>query len=249
MMSFVLAAGLLAGCTYSFGPPGQPPSRPGETGPAETPSGSVTSFPYYDGYVREHLHEKTDYTITYRMLYFEGIADPKATHTHTATYTHTLDGGYYFYTLFDDPNSRASGERLFTLSAGTDKYDTYKGTAATGFKRATTATATQAEVDEAAADVGGQMTSYLKHTSPMEVPVELMGTEELLGRQCDKYVRAWSGKETRTYDTWWIEPDTGVVLKYEMVGEYSNTGERYMHTVITATEFKTGGDVKLPEHD
>jgi len=232
MVSFVLVAGLLAGCTAS-----------------ESPGVSAAPFPYGEGYVREYLFEKTDFTITYRMLFFEGLADPKDTSSHTATYTHTLDGGYYFYTLFDRPTLGGSGEYLFTLGAGTDEYDTYEGTAASGFKKVPGVTVPQSVVDQAAVDVSGAMTSYLAYISPTDLPVVLVGTEKLLDKECDKFQRLRSDKASKTDDTWWIDQATGVVLKYEMVGEYTATGERYLHTVITATEFKTGSDVKLPEHD
>jgi len=227
MMSFVLAAGLLAGCTGPGAGGGEQPTQPGETTPTEDPGGNPggggnTSFPYSKDYVAAHLDP--NHSITYQRT------NGSPTDPLVMTYIHTADGGYY-------ASDGKGNEHLFIKDSASGKYNAYEGTAATGFKK-TGQTVDQAAVDDGVRAVSQILTKYVNVQVGGGRSQVLQGTEVILGRDCEKWFEELDESSTLTY---WIDKETGVCLKW--VSSLDGAAQ------YVATEFKTGSGVTLPDHD
>jgi len=238
-VSFVLAAVLLSGCgllgpggTTSQDPPKSTETDPGNPGGNPPPGGGETdeasNFPYKNGYIADHLDP--NHSITYETHeFYQG--------TLVVTYTHTSSGGYYIGVVGKE-------EHLFIKNGDTGKYDTYEGTAAAGFKKTATASATQEEVDKAVGFGAGLMSWYVAEDPQLTTGefMKLVGSETVIGRDCDKFVEELTPTSGPTTNTYWIDKATGVLLKYTQ-------DDKDGHVDFVATEFKTGNGVTLPDHD
>lgn len=235
VLSWVMAAGLLAGCGViatlpgGAGGPADPPESsavPGDANPPDASgdpgstgggSGGTSGIPYSRDYVDQHL--TGDFSIR-----FDVASGPSASLSMAMMRT---SEGYYF---------DLSGAETLYIKNG-DAYDVYQGAAG---HFAQVGQAAQADVDEGMSSILDSMVMY----DTADIHLKKAGTETVAGRDCDKLSASVSVLGKQASATFWVDKATGVCMKYEVIDA---TGSLVQSLAYVVTEFKTS-NVTLPAH-
>ena len=190
-------------------------------------NGGGEKFEYGQDYIAQNL--KGDYSITYKYS-ISGQDDLIMTHTKTSA-------GYYYNYM--------GMEGLFVKNG--DKYDTYQGSAETGFTKVDFMDPlTEEEVKNDSmyslvyGMIDGFMIQYGNDTSGMKKD----GTATVAGRNCEKYTFQIAGMGAAYKYSYYIDKATGVCLKWDY--DVAAGGQAASMT-FECTEFKTSG-VTLPSY-